>query len=86
MAKHGAEAVAQANGNIFTAEPHIRIDVEQVHVSEHTTSAICEIVVQLRNEKQEVRKSMKVVDVITFDAVGKITTVKAYKGPTTESA
>ena len=75
--KHGAAAVAKANGNIFAAVPGIHIAVERIHVSEHTHSAICEILVELHNDKQEV---LKVVDVIAFDASGKITAVRAYKG------
>ena len=75
--KAGADAVVRANGKIFAAVPKIVIDVLTVHVSEHTTSAICEILVRLNNAKDEV---LKVVDVITFDAAGKITAVRAYKG------
>ena len=75
--KSGADAVAQANGNIFAALPKISIDVLTIHVSEHTRTAVCEILVRLHNAKNEV---LKVVDVIAFDAAGRITAVRAYKG------
>ena len=75
--KTGAAAVAKANGNIFAAVPNIHIDVESVHVSEHTRTAACEILVRLNNANGEV---LKVVDVIAFDDAGKISAVRAYKG------
>ena len=61
--------------------PGIKIEVLTIHVHAHvsgsTSSATCEILVKLNNEKAEV---LKVVDIITFDQDGKITAVRAYKG------
>ena len=73
----GADAVASANGKIFAALPKISIEVETIHVSDHTRTAACEILVRLHNERDEV---LRVVDVIVFDHDGKITAVRAYKG------
>ena len=92
----GASAVTKANGDIFEALPKIAIDVKKIHVSERstvsywlssvgqydnitttTTTSVCEIVVHLHNAKDEV---WLVVDVIEFDAAGKIRAVRAYKG------
>ena len=73
----GASKVAAANGDIFKSVPKIAIDVLTIHVSEHTKTALCEILVKLHNAKDEV---LKVADVITFNSEGKITAVRAYKG------
>ena len=73
----GASKVAAANGDIFKSVPKISIDVLTIHVSEHTKTALCEILVKLHNAKDEV---LKVADVITFNSEGKITAVRAYKG------
>ena len=75
--KAGAKEVAAANGGIFEAVPKIAIEVLTVHESPSTSAAVCEILVKLNNDAGEV---LKVVDVITFDAAGKITAVRAYKG------
>ena len=45
-----------------------------IHVSEKTATAVCEILVKLHNEAAEV---LKVVDVISYDGEGKITSVRA---------
>ena len=73
----GADAVVSANHKIFAAFPKISIEVESIHVSEHTHTAVCEILVHLHNVKAEV---LKVVDVITFEPAGRISSVRAYKG------
>ena len=78
--KSGADEVVQANGAIFAKEPKISIDVQTIHTSEETRSAICEVLVRLNDAKVKV---MKVAKVLTFDAAGKIEAVNAYKGRTT---
>lgn len=75
--KEGRKQVAEANGGIFKAVPGISIEVLQVHVSEASSTATCEILVKLNNDADEI---LKVCDVITFDAAGAIKSVRAYKG------
>lgn len=76
----GADKVAAANGNIFSAVPKIAIEVLNVYSSSLADGrqvACCEILVKLNNDAKEV---LKVVDVIEFDTQGKILAVRAYKG------
>ena len=73
----GGDAVAAANAKVFAAVPGVKIEVQTIHVSVHTLTAVCEILVRLNNEKGEV---LKVVDVISFDEESKIVSVRAYKG------
>jgi steroid delta-isomerase len=75
----GASEVVKANGNIFAKVPHIFIDVITIHVSEHTRTAVCEILVRLHKTQKDAGV-LRVVDVIEFDDVGKIVAVRAYKG------
>ena len=75
--KSGSEAVAKANAQIFADVPGIKIEVLTVHVSAATRTAACEILVKLNNGKGD---ELKVVDIISFDAQGKILSVRAYKG------
>lgn len=77
MSAHGADAVVQANANIFDAVPAIAIDVLDVYACAAKRVATCEIVVALNDEA---KTALKVVDVIAFDEAMKITAVRAYKG------
>ena len=49
------------------------VEVLTIHVSTGTSTAVCEILVNLNHAKGEV---LKVVDVITFDS-GKIKSIRA---------
>ena len=73
----GAAAVGAANGKIFAAVPTISIEVLAIHVCEPTRTAVCEILVHLNDAA---KTSLKVADVITFDAALKIVALRAYKG------
>lgn len=74
----GAAAVGAANANIFANVPAISIDVLNVHVSEATRTAVCEILVHLNDGSGT---TLKVADVIEF-APGShlISSLRAYKG------
>ena len=61
----------------FAAVPNIKIEVLHVHVAAATRTATAEIIVHVNNEAKE---TLKVADVITFAADGKIESVRAYKG------
>jgi hypothetical protein len=82
ISKSGGKEVAEANGGIFKAVPKIAIEVLQYHVSEATSTVSCEILVKLNNATAEnpTGDVLKVVDIITYDAEGKIKSVRAYKG------
>lgn len=73
----GAQAVGEANGGIFKAVPGIEITVETLVVDAPRTTVACEILVHLHDAESTV---LKVCDVITFNASGKITALRAYKG------
>lgn len=73
----GAEAVGEANGGIFKAVPAIEITVEALVADAARASIACEILVHLHDADATV---LKVCDVISFDASGKITALRAYKG------
>lgn len=73
----GAEAVGEANGNIFKAVPTIAIEVLSVHACEATRTAVAEILVHLNDAAKTV---LKVADVIEFDAQLRIKALRAYKG------
>jgi hypothetical protein len=73
----GAAAVGAANGKIFAAVPTISIEVLAIHVCVPTRTAVCEILVHLNDAA---KTSLKVADVITFDAALKIVALRAYKG------
>ena len=75
--KTGGDEVAAATGHLFEAEPKISIDIQAIHVSDATKTAICEIMVRLHNAKEKVQKVAKL---LTFDGAGKIAHVHAYKG------
>eukprot|EP00316_Scyphosphaera_apsteinii_P024948 CAMPEP_0119326518 /NCGR_PEP_ID=MMETSP1333-20130426/68605_1 /TAXON_ID=418940 /ORGANISM="Scyphosphaera apsteinii, Strain RCC1455" /LENGTH=141 /DNA_ID=CAMNT_0007334845 /DNA_START=18 /DNA_END=443 /DNA_ORIENTATION=- len=77
ISKTGANEVAEANASIFRALPQINIEVLTIHVSEATSTAVCEILVKLNNGSGEV---LKVVDIITYSSQGKIKSVRAYRG------
>jgi len=66
-----------ANSAQFAAVPNIKIEVLHVHVAAATRTATAEIIVHVNNEAKE---TLKVADVITFAADGKIESVRAYKG------
>ena len=65
IAVSGAEAVGEANGNIFKAVPKISIEVLSVHASEATRTAVAEILVHINDDAKTV---LKVADIIEFDA------------------
>jgi predicted ester cyclase len=77
IAVAGAQAVGEANGNIFKAVPGISVTVERILADVAKSSAACEILVHLNDADKTV---LKVVDVIEFDASGLITALRAYKG------
>ena len=78
ISKSGSSAVVKTNANIWKAVPNVRIEVLVIHASDHTSSAVCEILVHLGDTASTV---LKVVDVLTIDvAASKISSVRAYKG------
>ena len=77
IAVSGAQAVGEANGNIFKAVPGINLTVERIIADVAKSSAACEILVHLNDADKTV---LKVVDVIEFDDRGLIKALRAYKG------
>ena len=73
----GIDAVAKANAGIFASAPRIAIEILQIHLSDESHSAVCEILVRVNDAASTV---LRVVDVIEFDTDGKILAVRAYKG------
>ena len=77
ISKSGIEAVTNANGEIWRSAPRIRIEVVTIHASEHTSSALAEILVHVGDAALT---ELRVIDVLTFDQSGQISSVRAYKG------
>lgn len=67
--------VLSANQNIFDDVPDIKVEIISQHLSESTNTVVAEIIVHL-NEKEK----LKVVDIITFNQVGLISSIRAYQG------
>jgi hypothetical protein len=63
-----------ANGKIFAAVPNITIVVDKCHVSSDTNTAVAEITV---NVNDEAKTTLQVVDIIEFNADGKIKALRA---------
>ena len=64
-----------ANQKIFDDVPDIKVEIISQHLSESTNTVAAEIIVHL-NEKEK----LKVVDVITFNQFGLISSIRAYQG------
>ena len=77
IAVAGAQAVGEANGNIFKAVPAISITVERIFADAAKSAVACEILVHLNDADKTV---LKVTDVIEFDDSGLIKALRAYKG------
>lgn len=67
--------VLSANQKIFDDVPDIKVEIISQHLSESTNTVAAEIIVHL-NEKEK----LKVVDVITFNQFGLISSIRAYQG------
>ena len=70
----GSKACGEANGKIFAAVPNIKIDVDKLHLSPETNTAVCECTVNVNDEG---KTTLKVVDIIEFNADGKIKALRA---------
>ena len=77
LMESGIENVINANKKIFEDVPNIRAEVLFLHVSESTNSVCAEIIVHINDSSST---ELKVVDVITFDTVGLIKSIRAYQG------
>ena len=77
IAVAGAQAVGEANGNIFKAVPGISLTVERIIADAAKSTVACEILVHLNDADKTV---LKVTDVIEFDDSGLIKALRAYKG------
>ena len=72
--KSGSIEVVQANADIWKRIPGISIEVISLHVSNETQTVCAEILVHTPTQ------TLKVVDVITYNARGLVLSVHAYKG------
>ena len=72
----GINSVLHANAAIWSALPHIRINVVNIAISQDSRTATCEINVELNDGSSTI---LKVVDLLEFDSESKIIEVRAYK-------
>jgi len=69
----GVENVLKANIEIFETFPKIEIKINSLYIDRATV--IIELIITLNDSI-----SMKVVDIIEFTSVGKIKSIRAFKG------
>ena len=73
ISSKGIEAVLRSNKGIFDSIDTISVEV--LNTYENTQSIACEILIHINNDE-----TLRVVDVITFNSLGKISNIRAYKG------
>jgi len=69
----GIRKVIQANKNIFKSTPTLKVKIKKIYCIKKT--AICVLNIQV-----DVKKFIKVIDIININDKNKITSIRAYKG------
>lgn len=73
----GKENIINANQKIFDSAQNIEIEIINIHVSDSSNTACCEILVHLNDDKKEI---LKVIDVIEYNEKNLIKSLRAYLG------
>tara|TARA_B110001452_G_C15065027_1_gene371727 strand:- start:47 stop:382 length:336 start_codon:yes stop_codon:yes gene_type:complete len=71
----GKKDVLNANQKFFDDLPKIKAHVVNLYISDKQNTSIAELIIDI-NETEKI----KVVDVITFNSLGLINSIRAYKG------
>ena len=71
----GKNEVVNANQKIFDDLPKIKAHIINLFTSDKQNTSIAELIIDI-NETEKI----KVVDVITFNSLGLINSIRAYKG------
>ena len=71
----GKNDVVNANQKIFDDLPKIKAQIINLFTSDKQNTSIAELIINI-NETEKI----KVVDVITFNSLGLINSIRAYKG------
>jgi len=73
ISSEGIEDVLRSNKGIFDSIDSISVEILNTYTCGQ--SIACEILIHINNDE-----TLRVVDIITFNTFGKITSIRAYKG------